>query len=1025
MARMRPSRIALAVGLLTGCSAALAEPVSIIYTVAGFWAAAGYVAATYGTYIALAYGVLQSQLASSAARRQQSAAAAQQRSQYNASLQDRNVTVMSGEAPWQAVYGNPAPVGGAIVGIFSSGNKDQYKHLIVVFASHECESIDEVYIDGDPVSGLDVNGDTITGAFFDNSPSLKTESVLFDVNGNGTLTYPATKVIAVNGALALFGTEAFYLTSPTTVNLGSTLAAPTSLVVSYASPQGTGRVNLQKHLSPGGVDYADNYLGARAGAGVYTSADALSGYTYIVLTLDLNLSRFQGGPPAITARIRGKKVYDYRTGLTAYSGNAALCLADFITSEPGFNAARSQIDSASVIAAANACDAAGFSCDGSFKTDQAREATKQQLEDSFGAFSHQSGGVWRITPGAWTTPVMAITDADLAAPIQIDQAGFLSKERFNTVRGKYVDAAGLGVSTDFTPWQNLAEVAADGLVKVRDITLPFTYTHQRTQDLARMMVERSRGGLTITYPGQMRLWPLQPGDRVSVTNAEFGFAAKTFRVIDWTFHPKTPVALVLLEDVPAYYNAAAVITADAAPNSTLPNPYAQIALNGLTAESGTNQLLRQSDGTITTRVLLRWSASTAGYVLQGGTVQIQTKLATETGDIWTPADMLPGDSVSDFLLGLADRTTYLIRARFVNQIGVTGPWNVIAHTVIGKTAPPATPAYVSLTQSLVFWGQVADLDLSGYLIRSQPGNVGIFSRGTPLHDGQITASPFTLNRKLYGIQTVMVAAIDSSGNIGGAASATLDFGQPDSNNFVQTIDYAAAGYAGVITGGTIAGTVLSATALATSDDYALADAYGEPDVYATQYNALQWTTGNDFLPAYGGGTLSLAYSATGASQVIEYAIDGDTLTNLYGLADTYAATDLYGPVSAWQAWPGALAVSRMTGVRFRVSIAGGAERPTITNFVANLSAQEQAQTFASKAIAAAGTRLSPALGTPPQNWIVLRSVQATVFVDGGGAIAGRLLDFNSVIGPLAQVVDLTGTAVSGKATFELRGLVDV
>jgi hypothetical protein len=1023
MARLRPSRTALAIGLLAGCSSALAEPVSIIFSVSGFWAAAGYVAATYGTYVALAYGVLQSQLASSAARRQQAATAAASRSQYNASLQDRNVTGLSGESPWQVIYGNPAPVGGSIVGIFTSGYKDQYKHLVIAFAAHECQSIDEVYIDGDPVGGVDGIGDVIAGAFFDSSPSVKTEVITFDVSGIGSATYPPTKIIAVDGAVTLLGGGGITLPGGNIINAGTTYSVPTALTVTYATPQGTGRVNLQKHLSPGGVDMLDQYLTYRAPQ--WTATDLLSGFTYIVLSLDLEMSRFQGGPPAITARIRGKKVYDYRSGSTVYSSNPALCLADFITSEPGFNAARSQISSASVIAAANACDASGFSCDGAFKTDQAREATKQQLEDSFGGFSHQSGGVWRITPGAWTTPVLNITDADSAAPIQIDQAGYLSKERYNTVRGKYVDAAGLGVATDFTPWQNPSEVAADGLVKVKDITLPFTYTHQRTQDLARMIVERSRGGLTITYPGQMRLWPLQPGDRVTVTNAEFGFAAKTFRVIDWSFHPKTPVALQMVEDVPAYYNAAALITADAAPNTALPNPYLQVALTGLTAESGTNQLARQSDGTITTRVLLRWNATSVGYVSQGGTVQIQYKLAGETGDIWTPGDVVPGSSASDYLLGLADRSTYLIRARFVSQIPIAGPWNVIAHTVVGKTAPPAAPAYVSLAQSLVFWAQVADFDLSGYLIRSQSGNTGIFSRGTPLHDGELTSSPFTLNRKLYGIQTIMVAAIDTTGNISDAASATLDFGQPDTNNFVQASDYAAAGFTGTVTGAAVAGAVLSATALATSDDYALADAFGEPDVYATQYSALQWVSASDFLPAFGGGTLTLAFTATGASQMVEYAIDGDSLTNLYAAADLYASAGLYGALGAWQSWPGALAVARMVGIKWRVSIAGGAERPTVSAFLASLSALEQAQTFAGQAVSASGTRLDPALGTPPQKWISLRSVQATPFVDGSGAIAGRLLDFNALLGPLAQVIDLTGTAVNGKATFELRGLVDV
>ena len=79
------------------------------------------------------------------ARRKQARAAAAARAQYNASLQDRNVTVLSAEAPWQVVYGNPAPIGGALVNMLSSGDRDEYSHLQIVFASHPCESLDEVW----------------------------------------------------------------------------------------------------------------------------------------------------------------------------------------------------------------------------------------------------------------------------------------------------------------------------------------------------------------------------------------------------------------------------------------------------------------------------------------------------------------------------------------------------------------------------------------------------------------------------------------------------------------------------------------------------------------------------------------------------------------------------------------------------------------------------------------------------------------------------------------------------------------
>jgi hypothetical protein len=63
---------------------------------------------------------------------------------------------------------------------------------------------------------------------------------------------------------------------------------------------------------------------------------------------------YDEGFPIVTARIKGKKVYDPRTGQTVFSNNAALCIRDFLTSAYGLN--DSDIDDVSFSAAANICD---------------------------------------------------------------------------------------------------------------------------------------------------------------------------------------------------------------------------------------------------------------------------------------------------------------------------------------------------------------------------------------------------------------------------------------------------------------------------------------------------------------------------------------------------------------------------------------------------------------------------------------------------------------------------------------------
>lgn len=79
-------------------------------------------------------------------------------------------------------------------------------------------------------------------------------------------------------------------------------------------------------------------------------------YAYIGLEQDKNQT-FWAGEPKITARIKGKQVYDPRTNTTQYSDNPALCLRDYLTNTIyGAGLPEERIDDAKIIAAANNCD---------------------------------------------------------------------------------------------------------------------------------------------------------------------------------------------------------------------------------------------------------------------------------------------------------------------------------------------------------------------------------------------------------------------------------------------------------------------------------------------------------------------------------------------------------------------------------------------------------------------------------------------------------------------------------------------
>jgi hypothetical protein len=662
--------LSVLLGFLCFGSVAHAEPVSIIGAIVSAFSG-------YGAVVAAVVSIASSAYASSQAKKKARQAAARKFAEDVTNLRDRTTTVVSSESPWSTIYGSPAPVGGSVVAVLNSGPMDQYKHVLIVFAAHECEAIDEIFIDGTSVGRPNAAGWT-DGAEFQMPP-------LFT-----------------------------------------------------GWPSEGPAVNVQFHTSPGGVDTADGPMRASLdetfpGQTLWTEQHRLSGYTYAVVTLNLLFERFQGGIPQITAKIRGKKIHDPRTGQTAYSRNPALCLADFLQSEAGYLAAWDQIDENALIAAANACDQVVYSaqsagdavnyggsqalyvCDGMFRSDQDRESTRQQIEDAMAGFSLESGGVWRIQAGAWSTPVLNLTDEDMLSPTAVVQTANPGASRFNGMRGTYVNAVRNGVSEDFTPFQNPNFRALDAKDKFTDMALAFTASHVRCHQIARVVVEQSRGGFVLRIHPKMLAWHLQPGDRIVLTSALYGFANKTFRVTDWTYSRNAPLSLLVVEDVPAYYDLADEVQADAAPNTNLPSPFLQPqAPLDLVVQSGEEQLVQQG-GTLVVRAKVSWSASTEAAVVRNGMVRVQWRSITPVGE-WQTQD-LPGNATQTYLLGLAVHGEYQVRVRFMTPYAVSN-WTTVTHRLQGPSEFPDDVAGLSLAVEsagvIARWSAPTGLDLLGW-----------------------------------------------------------------------------------------------------------------------------------------------------------------------------------------------------------------------------------------------------------------------------------------------------------------------
>lgn len=377
--------------------------------------------------------------------------------------------------------------------------------------------------------------------------------------------------------------------------------------------------------------------------------------------------------------------------------------------------------------------------------------------------------------------------------------------------------------------------------------------------------------------------------------------------------------------------------------------------------------------------------------------------------------------------GLQETWTLELRTYSATRVGTPFP---LTHEVIGLAANPEKPTGLALTQSSVFCRPTRfAVDVIGFLVRSTPGVVEEatltdFLRGTEAHLGYVSGFPWAFTTQLYGVQTVMVVSVDSTGNLSEVASSSLDFGQPTTQNIGQTVNYRAAVWPGSHPNCTVVFGDLLSDEDPGSDLNLLLDWNGEPDLNVTLRLPLVYEA-EPFVPLYGGGTLVFDVETEGPQSTFEYRVNGSTTNDLNVLADFNVEADLNGASPGWAPWPGALVVERGIGYSVRISIGGGSEQPKVITLTGKLALQRATQTFPPMDIAAGGTRLAPADGLPPVTWAFVQSVSMLPEADGSGAVSGRFINLSSTLGPLVQQVDSTGVAVNSRATSTVGGLIDV
>lgn len=407
--------------------------------------------------------------------------------------------------PRRIIYGEILVSGMNVIPPLTSGGTNEYLHQVLALAGHECNQIGSVYFNREQVGTIT----SITGSEDDGKVT--------------TGTY-----------------------------------ANRAWVRRYA---GTDSQT---------VDYKLNKANA-----LWTTAHVGKGVAYLALTYQYDEEVYKTGKPEVTCLVQGKKVYDPRLDSTrtggsgsqrvndpttyAYSTNPALCLADYlITSRLGLGEDTDKVDWDLVMDAADICDELvnipgsttqkRYTCNVVLVATDAFEENIKTLAQAMAGVCYYSGGLWRIYAGAWSTSAFTLTDDDLVnGGIEIVTA-FPYNQRYNSVRGQFINKDKNWQEMDYQPIINTSYVTADGEQAWLETDFAACTNEYEAQRHAILISRRSRNGQVATVRCGLSAYKIRPFETGTVTFSEIGWTSKTVRCEGWKFDPSGFVELVLREE---------------------------------------------------------------------------------------------------------------------------------------------------------------------------------------------------------------------------------------------------------------------------------------------------------------------------------------------------------------------------------------------------------------------------------------------------------------------------------------------
>ncbi|BAQ18295.1 host specificity factor TipJ family phage tail protein [Methyloceanibacter caenitepidi] len=449
-----------------------------------------------------------------------------------------------------------------------------------------------------------------------------------------------------------------------------------------------------------------------------------------------------------------------------------------------------------------------------------------------------------------------------------------------------------------------------------------------------------------------------------------------------------------------------------------------------TIQSDITVAVRGDDGSVAERVVVT-ARPPAGLFLNKAVLEAQIRY--QDADDYGPS-ISQGLQDQVIIEGVIGGETYDIRLRRVATAdadvpGATSDWFVQAgYFVIGKTAPPDGVEALYLEGDYAVWDYDPPLDFKGFQLRFHRGQRYTWADADLAHQAFISDTRFDISHLRGGTFTLLLKAFDSGDRESDeAAVIVVDLGDTIVDNVVLETDYKDHDYYIGTAQAALANGILDAGALkatdaasfwAYGDDGIFWDADGSSVFWTSIYNAMTYET--FFVPnPLLGGDISLDIVIQAASYQIQYRGNGDTPMWGSSTQKMWNADDskpMWGADSDYRAWPGKAAALKRERVYFRITAAGGAMRPIISEFTVRQDVPDVLERFNDVPIGAGGTRLSLT-----ESFTRILNISLTLQDDGGDAVSAKFIDKDASAGPLIKCFDADNLAVTGNVDATVQG----